>query len=107
MIHIKTFETFFIDDLQSGDYVILDINSLPYASQISGINDVNFVNTHVGKIKFKNVTGDYIAVEYEDSTPDTFEEDNHTIYISPRYITHISKNKEELELKLATKRYNL
>ena len=106
MKNIKNFERFFMDELRSGDYVILDIDSESYA-KITGINDINFVNTHIGKVKFKNIPGEYIAVEYEDSTADTFEEDNHTIYINPRYVKYMSRHKEELELKLATNKYNL
>lgn len=106
MKNIKTFETYFVNDVQPGDYIILYIDSFAYA-KISGINDIDFVNTHIGKVKLKNTSGEYIAVEYDESTPDTFEEDNHIIYVNPRYIKHISKNKEELEILLAQNKYNL
>ena len=113
MKYLKTFES--VEEPEIGDYVILRTNR----DYDKLYND--FINTNVGEIVSKN--GNRIEVRYSVDTFDEFtkmknyyryihydfEENEYyfSYWYSTRMISELGKTKEEVELKVSTKNYNL
>lgn len=117
MKHIKTFEN--INIPQVGDYVIMNFNANNFslADNYLYTEYIEFVNNTIGKIikieydrydKYK-----YIVTEYE-NVPDSiryhFNKDGYNKFTDKsdvRRISAFSRNKEDLEIILQAKKYNL
>ena len=112
MKYIKKFENH-IDDIQIGDYVICHEDSDSNRSN----ELVDFVNNNIGRIVSH---GYYSADDYNitfDNIPKKFKKNDYfsikdgdkeySRYMQKNEIIDWSKNKEELELKLAVNKYNI
>jgi len=119
MKYIKRFEN--LEEPEIGDYVLLQVNR-------NFSNDYkNFINNNIGEIvsidKNTYTKARHFEIRYY---IDTFEEfskmkdsfryisfdvENEEYYFSnlfnPDYVVEFGKTKEEVELKIATKKYNL
>ena len=123
MKYIKTYENIlnsnkFLDitKLEVGDYILLNIDDgLP-------VNLIKYLNNNVGQIAYQEnlIRNRFITVNFFE-TPnknipiqyfldrDDYQK-KYNIYqrvIDKYYITAISKNKEDLEIKLAANKYNI
>lgn len=111
MKHIKLYENF--NELpEIGDYVLVDITDANKEYQ-------NFINDNIGRIIFINNPDDWILyLEYENipknirhmfshSAPGKQNLTSYVTVLHVNDIKHFSKNKENLEAILASKKYNL
>ena len=115
MKYIKTFEK--LNEPQVGDYVVCDISDNEYVDE----ELVNFICNNIGvveyvddrlnninnkfKIRYKNVPERLEAFFGPDTRPN--EWDNVFRYVSNHYIKFYSSNREDCEMYLDSKKYNL
>ena len=93
MKHIKLFEELTKDDVDFGDFVIVN-------SDYSEKNIQDFLSTHIGKVIFFD--DESIDVEYGELTPFP-----HSWVFTYDEVQHWSKNRKDLEDILKEKKYNL
>lgn len=111
MKYIKKFETHenINKDPKIGDYVIIKTT---HKKEI-----YNFITSNIGKIVNANLPLDEVTVKYNNVPPELKQHfilntgrygDQYYVRMFPiSYIKYISKNEEELQLKLDTQKYNL
>lgn len=98
MKYLKTYETYLPVEVK--DYVI--------ATSWSMIKDeAEFINNTIGQID--RIIGDDVSIKYDSKLLKKYNIQfaNNRIILSKGQIKHVSKNKEDLEIFLNTKKYNL
>ena len=107
MIHIKSFENIKGQAPEVGDYVILNVKVLDEKT----LNLSNFVSSHVGKVMSINPKLSLVYLVYFDDIVTYFNsgeiQNTNSLRFDVNEISDFSKSKEELELKLSTKKYNI
>jgi hypothetical protein len=103
MRYIKTYEELNVGEIQVGDYVICEILKF---SKYYDIDYVNFINTHIGVVEVVNIINNYVRIEYGENVPGNDMIVTYT-YLDTEIIKYWSKNKEDLEVILQQKKYNL
>ena len=88
-----------------GDYIVIKLSDLYGVSASSKVT--NFLNSHIGKIINKNYPFNYYAVKFDEE----FENED-TMFFNygkglDNNIEFFSKNKQDAESYLASKKYNL
>ena len=87
-----------------GDYVAIKLENL-YGITPKIVTD--FLNSHAGRILNINYNDEYYAIKFDKE----FEGDNIMYFkyypVSENVIEYFSKNKQEVESYLASKKYNL
>ena len=113
MRYIKKFENIINPKFRSGDYIISHIN-IDWNATKKEIELINYLNNNIGQIPFDNNLDKNYYLVYYDVKPNKdilfyfkLENDKYMIPIEYRTIIAVSKNKEDLELKLAANKYNL
>ncbi len=96
IIKFKLFEE--INKLpEIGDYVIVDGYEAGYAEK-----GIHFFNTHIGKIVNISNINKVCQIEFEEKF-----EDESALFCGTDKLIYYSKNKKDVELYLASMKYNL
>jgi len=105
MIYIKRFENLKGESPVVGDYVILDVKPTESTDFIF----VNFIDTHIGKVIDINYRASLpYTVEFDDIVPyQRSQRSQNNMGFDRNEIVYFSSSKEELEIKMNIKKYNL
>lgn len=98
MKYLKKFEQYTKNDIEIGDFIIVSPSKMgqkKFTKLLSGIGIV------------KKIYNDIIIVEYDTNIEDGFLSTKTLIRIKYNEIIHSAKTKDELEIKLASNKYNL
>ena len=126
MKYIKTYEIYISDNIHIGDYILVHYKDTTTFGSNSKNNEViiNYLNNNIAQISSfdtgtPNIKDEYIIVKYETPPDKNILKFFQTRYnkklnkkfydkiINKKYIIAVSKNKEELETKIQTIKYNL
>jgi hypothetical protein len=107
MKHIKSFENLKGESPDVGDYVILNVNN----SEPTNQKFIDFIDSHVGKVIGINPKASLTyLIEFEDIIAyyGKYEPKNtNFLRFGINEISDFSKSKQELEMKIKIKKYNL
>lgn len=101
MKHIKKFEQYTNHNIEIGDFV--------KAKTDLGIKKYTLLLKNIGVIKKIEKYGiiNDVIIEYDTNIEDGFTSTKTLVKVKDYYIEDVAKTKEELEIKLASKKYNL
>lgn len=117
MKHLKYFENINTNNIEIGDFVLFNYPDHVTQTYICLLdhNIRNFINNNIAVIVEILDDNIWIEVNYEDVTEDpimqspqySYKFNNNKIILQKKYIEYKSKNKEDVEAYLNSKKYNL
>jgi len=99
MKYLKKFEKHKADEIEVGDYVKIKVNNNQQE------NFMKMMGLGIGKVS--KIIFDGIIVDYDTNVGDGFLSTKTAIRVKYHEVLYKGKTKEELEIKLASNKYNL